>query len=95
MILRNVIIVDALVFDVETVLLTCRLFLGLCNFDVKESDVHLEVYWESIHGSEIPIDFEVVFKNALLEQKVRNILDKKCSGMRDKIVEMAFSHFRR
>ncbi|MDR3186474.1 MAG: hypothetical protein LBU04_06720 [Christensenellaceae bacterium] len=92
--MRSVIVVDTSIFDLETVLLVCRLFSDSFNFDVKRSGDNLEVSYIGIDDSKIPQNFEEVFNSALLEQKVRGIIDKKCSGMRDKIVEMAFSHFR-
>jgi His-Xaa-Ser system protein HxsD len=87
------IIIDAVVFDVEIVLLACRFFSDMCSFDLKKFGNDIEVSCRCVGNNKIPSNFEEVFRIVLLEQKVRHIIDKKCAGMRDRIVEMAFSHF--
>lgn len=90
---KLVIEIDRSMFARETILAACNNYLSDYYFDItlKDNNIYLVAIRLKPHNTNIPLNLEKDFRNNLIDQQLRNDLEKEFGAARTLLVEKAFS----
>ena len=85
--------IDGSMFTREAILAACNCYLSDYYFDVtlKANNIYLVTICPKSQNPNIPLTIEKEFKNNLIDQQLRNDLEKEFGAARTLLVEKAFS----
>jgi His-Xaa-Ser system protein HxsD len=85
--------IDGSIFTRESILTACNYYLSDYYFDVttKGNNVYMVTVCNKSPNTNLPLNIENEFRNNLVDQQLRNDLEKEFGVARTLLVEKAFS----